>query len=193
MARHKFLTHKQVLGQPFNEFVTELKNLSEDCELGTLKDSLVKDIIICGVNDRQLKERFLREDGVDLIKVIKIGQAAEQTKLHAHELHGGDPNVNETLRSVFDRIRHSGLKLNKSKCVFSSSRITFLGHVVSSEGLQVDPKKCTAITEMPIPSTKTELQRFLGMINYIGKFIPNLSEVTAPPPPPPTPPPSAGK
>ena len=86
----------------------------------------------------------------------------------------------ETLRSVFDRIRHSGLKLNKSKCVFSSSRITFLGHVVSSEGLQVDLKKCTAITEMPIPSTKTELQRFLGMINYIGIFIPNLSDVTAP-------------
>ena len=57
MTRHKFLTHKQVLGQPFNEFVTELKNLSEDCELGTLKDSLVKDII--GVNDRQLKERFM--------------------------------------------------------------------------------------------------------------------------------------
>ena len=91
----------------------------------------------------------------------------------------------ETLRSVFDRIRHSGLKLNKFKCVLSSSRITFLGHVVSSEGLQVDPKKCTAITEMPIPSTKTDLQRFLGMINYIGKFIPNLSDGTAPPPPPP--------
>ena len=68
MARHNFLTHKQVLGQPFNEFVTELKNLSEDCELGTLKDSLVKDIIICGVNDRQIKERFLCEDGVLIVR-----------------------------------------------------------------------------------------------------------------------------
>ena len=130
MARHKFLTHKQVLGQSFNEFVTELKNLSEDCELGTLKDSPVKDIIICGVNDRQLKERYLREDGVDLIKVIKIGQAAEQTKLHARELHGGDPNVNEinelkrrgqnyafsSRKNIIDNCRYCGRSHLKGTC-----------------------------------------------------------------------------
>ena len=86
----------------------------------------------------------------------------------------------ETLRKVLECIRSSGLKLNKSKCKFSESEVTFLGHKLSSEGLQVDPKKCSAITDMPTPTNKTELQRFLGMINYIGKFIPNLSEVTAP-------------
>ena len=61
MARHKFLTHRQLLGQSFSEFVTELKNLSDDCDLGTLKESLIKDMIICGINDDKLRERCLRE------------------------------------------------------------------------------------------------------------------------------------
>ena len=95
MARHRFLTHKQTTGQSFSEFVTELKNLSDDCEFGDLKDSLVKDIIICGVNNNNLRERFLREDGIDLLKVIKIGLAAEQTKFHAKQLQEEDRNVSE--------------------------------------------------------------------------------------------------
>ena len=95
MARHKFLTHKQSTGQSFNEFVTELKNLSDDCEFGTLKDSLVRDIIICGVNNNNLRERFLREDVIDLPKVIKIGLAAEQTKFHAKQLQEEDRTVGE--------------------------------------------------------------------------------------------------
>ena len=95
MARYQFLTHKQATGQPFHEFVTELKNLSEDCEFGTIKESLVKDMIICGVNDSRLRERFLREDNIDLTKVIKIGQAAEQTKAHAHKLKESEKAVNQ--------------------------------------------------------------------------------------------------
>ena len=95
MARHKFLTHKQSPGQSFNEFVTELKNLSDDCEFATLKDSLVKDVIICGVSDNNLRERFLREDTLDLTRVMKIGHAAEQTKRHARELQEEDKTVNQ--------------------------------------------------------------------------------------------------
>ena len=49
-----------------------------------------------------------------------------------------------------------------------------------SEGIRVDPFKTNAITKMSIPQSLTELQRFLGMVNYLGKFIPNLAEVTAP-------------
>ena len=82
------------------------------------------------------------------------------------------------LTEVLNRIRQSGLKLNKSKCVFSAAEISFLGHIISVDGLKVDPGKCDAIINMPIPNNKTELQRFLGMINYVGKFIPNLSNIT---------------
>ena len=69
------------------------------------------------------------------------------------------------LTEVLNRICQSGLKLNKSKCVFSAAEISFLGHIISVDGLKVDPGKCDAIINMPIPNNKTELQRFLGMIN----------------------------
>ncbi|CAB4040233.1 Transposon Ty3-G Gag-Pol poly [Paramuricea clavata] len=60
------------------------------------------------------------------------------------------------------------------------TEITFLGHLISADGIKPDPRKIEAILKMPTPTSKTELQRFLGMINYLGKFLPNLSKETAP-------------
>lgn len=51
---------------------------------------------------------------------------------------------------------------------------------MSAEGVKPDPKKIEDITAIAVPTTKVELQRFLGMVNYLGKFIPNLSDETAP-------------
>ena len=56
----------------------------------------------------------------------------------------------------------------------------FLGHIISSEGLKIDPSKTEAITKIPLPRSFNELQRFLGMVNYLGKLIPNLAEHTTP-------------
>ena len=63
---------------------------------------------------------------------------------------------------------------------FDASEVTFLGHVLSAEGVKSDPEKVRAIRDMEIPSSKVELQRFLGMVDYLGKFLPNLAEETAP-------------
>ena len=84
------------------------------------------------------------------------------------------------MKKLLQRIRDSGLRLNLSKCVFRVPEITFLGHVVSADGLKIDPRKCDAISNYPEPQNQTELKRFLGMINYVGKFIPNLADITAP-------------
>ena len=86
----------------------------------------------------------------------------------------------QRLRSCLSRIRQSGLKLNRNKCIFTAESLTFLGHIISADGVKPDPTKVNAITNMPIPSCKPELQRFLGMINYVAKFVPNLSQITAP-------------
>ena len=83
-------------------------------------------------------------------------------------------------QNVLCKVRESGLKLNKNKCQFHKNTIVFLGHMISSEGIRVDPSKTYAITKMSIPQSLTELERFLGMVNYLGKFIPNFAEVTAP-------------
>ena len=66
------------------------------------------------------------------------------------------------------------------KCTFGARELTFLGHIISAEGVKPDPRKVEASTKMPIPTNKTELQQFMGVVNYLGKFIPRLSDETAP-------------
>ena len=89
-------------------------------------------------------------------------------------------NHDRRLRNVLSRIRSSGLKLNRSKCIFGSNQITYLGQLLTSEGVKADPRKVSAIVDMPAPENKSDLQRFLGMVTYLGKFVPKLSEVSAP-------------
>ena len=84
--RHNFFTYRQSEGQTFNDFVTELKKPSEDCAFDALKDFLNKDMIICGVSDHGLRGRMLREPDINLKKAVELGQAAEETKLHAKQL-----------------------------------------------------------------------------------------------------------
>ena len=63
-------------------FVTELKRLSGDCEFGTVKDSLIKDVVIIGVLEDSLRERMLREPDIELTKAVQLGQACEESKKH---------------------------------------------------------------------------------------------------------------
>ena len=84
-------------------------------------------------------------------------------------------SYNETLKNAFENIRSHGLKLNKSKCQIAVNELVFLGHVISRDGIKADPKKVHATSNLPQPTNKTELQKFFGMLTYLGKFIPNLS------------------
>ena len=86
MLRYKFLTYKQKEGQSFDEFMTQLKKLSSDCEFREIKNSLLKDIVVIGVTDDSLRERMLREPNLTLERAIALGQSAEQTKIHAKKL-----------------------------------------------------------------------------------------------------------
>ena len=56
----------------------------------------------------------------------------------------------------------------------------FLGHIVSKDGLRPDPRRVSAVTDLKPPKNVTELRRLLGMFNFMSRFIPNLSEVSAP-------------
>ena len=87
--------------------------------------------------------------------------------------------INDYVHVLPTRIHGSGLKSNQSKCTFASKSLTFLGHIISADGVKLDPSKVNAITDMPIPKSKVDLQRFLGMINNVSKFVPNISQITA--------------
>ena len=68
--------------------------------------------------------------------------------------------------------------MNKSKCEFGKERLTFLGHIIMVYQLIVDPNKTKAIVSICPPRTPTELRRFLGMVNQLGKFTPRIAELS---------------
>ena len=84
----------------------------------------------------------------------------------------------EQLQSVLERMQEAGVTLNE-KCVFSVDTIKFLGHIISQEGIKVDPAKVEAITNLPRPTNIQELRRLLGMVNQIWLTPPNLSVISS--------------
>ena len=79
---------------------------------------------------------------------------------------------------VLQRLKDSGIMLNPDKCLFSTSRLQYLGQVIDSDGIRKDPAKIRAITELPEPEDVPDVRRFLGMVNQQRKFLPNLAEMT---------------
>ena len=84
------------------------------------------------------------------------------------------------LEAVFKKLSKAGLKLKPSKCEFFKSEITYLGHIVSNEGIATDPKKMKAIQLWPRPETVTQVCKFTGLTNYCRKFIHNNAKVAKP-------------
>ena len=84
------------------------------------------------------------------------------------------------LKAVLQRVKSAGVTLNRDKCVFSQSSVKFLGQIVDAQGVRPDPNKVTAIRGMAAPMNTTELRRYLGMINQLSKFTPNIAELTKP-------------
>lgn len=82
---------------------------------------------------------------------------------------------NKRLKAVLRTVKDSSLKLNKAKCYFAKSEIRYFGHIISAEGMKPDPAKVKAITEMPSPTNLEDLHQVMSLINYVGRFLPNLS------------------
>ena len=86
----------------------------------------------------------------------------------------------ERLKHVLDRIREHNMKLNRDKCEFRKSSISYVGHELTGQGCKPDPEKVRAVKEMPPPTNVKELQTLLGFDQNLAKFIANMSEITAP-------------
>ena len=84
--RYKFFSYRESEGQCFDNFVTELKKLSKECEFSDLQNSLIRDMIVIGITDNYLRQRLLREPDLTLDSAIKLGYAYEETKNHVLEL-----------------------------------------------------------------------------------------------------------
>ncbi|UYV77484.1 K02A2.6-like [Cordylochernes scorpioides] len=84
------------------------------------------------------------------------------------------------LEEVLTRLSKSGLTLNKDKCKFAVTTITFLGHQIDPNGIQVDLKRKGAILEFPKPRSVKKLKQFLGIVIFSARCVPNLAEISHP-------------
>ena len=85
-----------------------------------------------------------------------------------------------SLKEVFQRLEKHGFRLKQGKCEFLLPTIEYLGHQISKNGVQPLRSKVAAIEQAPTPTNTQELRSFLGLLNYYGKFIPNLSTILHP-------------
>jgi len=84
------------------------------------------------------------------------------------------------LRVVLEKLRQNQLYANSSKCEFWREEVTFLGHILTTEGVSVDPTKIEAIEEWEQPHNATDIWSFLGFAGYYRRFIENFSKIAKP-------------
>ena len=84
------------------------------------------------------------------------------------------------LHAALQKIQSTGGTLNKEKCEFNEDCIDFLGHIIDKCGISPAPQKTSAILEMEKPQTPTELCRFMGTVNQLSKFTPNIAGLSKP-------------
>lgn len=84
------------------------------------------------------------------------------------------------LEQVLERLRDANLTLNLSKCKWVQPSVTFLGHVVSAEGLRADPEKIQKVREWPVPRSAKELASFLGLATYFKRYVKDYAGIASP-------------
>ena len=95
-------------------------------------------------------------------------------------LRGTHKKVISNLEAVLSKLQTAGLRLKRSKCTFMKPSVEYLGHQISAKGIQPTEDKVQAIKDAPVPTNVTQLRSFVGLVNYYGKFLPNLSSILAP-------------
>lgn len=86
---------------------------------------------------------------------------------------------NQKLIALMNRCKQNNIKLNLDKLKLGLKSVSYLGHIISKQGLNADPSKVQAIRETPTPTERQAVQRSLGMINFVQKFVPNVSETAS--------------
>lgn len=96
-------------------------------------------------------------------------------------IHGKSQEEHDKhLHNFLQRCKDKGVSLNKNKMKHNVPSLTFMGHKITKNGLEVDEEKVRAINEYPKPSNVSELRTFLGMVNFVAKFIPNTAKMLFP-------------
>ncbi|CAB0006640.1 unnamed protein product, partial [Nesidiocoris tenuis] len=90
-----------------------------------------------------------------------------------------DRHLND-VREALMVVREAGLKLNPKKCDFFKTKVNYLGHVISAEGVAADPEKTKTVSEWPTPTSAKEVKSFLGFCSYYRPFVRGFANIAAP-------------
>jgi hypothetical protein len=74
----------------------------------------------------------------------------------------------DALEKVFTTLRYAGLKINAYKFSFGANSVTYLAHIISKHGIEVDPDEVQAVRDFPVPRNITEVRAFHGLCNYFA-------------------------
>lgn len=111
---------------------------------------------------QRLMEKCMGELHINEVLVFLDDLIIYSNTLEEHEIW---------LMRVLTRLKEYGLKLSPEKCKFFQTSMRYLGHVVSENGVETDPKKVNALKTWPIPKNLKELKSFLGFSSYYRRFI----------------------
>jgi len=120
------------------------------------------------VFQRSMEQNFGNIDGVEII--------VDDILIHGRTLE----EHNRRLETVLQKARSINLKMNKKKCMFAKPEVDYVGHKLTGDGIKPTDQRVKAIADMREPESFSELETVLGMLSYVSKFIPNLSELNAP-------------
>ena len=123
---------------------------------------------------RKLTEQLEGLPGITMIAedVLVYGQGdTEEEALADHD---------RNLELLLWRAEERGIRMNEGKFKYRLPEVTYAGHILSRQGVKVDPKKTEAVCGMAPPKDVAELRRFLGMANFLGKFVKDMAETCEP-------------
>ena len=84
------------------------------------------------------------------------------------------------LEAVLSKLQTAGLRLKRSKCIFMRPSVEYLGHQIFAKGIQPTEDEVRGIKDAPTPTNVIQVWSFVGLVNYYGKILPNLSSILAP-------------
>ena len=122
--------------------------------------------------------RIIEEQDRNLIAIIHGKDLEEQDRNLIAIIHGKDlEEQDRNLIAFKEHCRDNGIKLNIGKLQLRVSEVTLMGHRITHDGFQSDPEKVKAIAKMAAPTNVEELRRYLGMVHYLAKFMPHMTDV----------------